>query len=143
MMQTKIYLVLVDLLKKTDYNAKITETEGKIPSISGLANNAALTGVENTIPNVSNFVKKADHDAKILNIESKYFTAADYNKFTSQTLDAKIKWKWLVDKSAIPGFINNAYLDLKSSNMSNKNRVKSITRRNNKIVSIWFQLFSR
>ena len=30
------------LVKKTDYNAKITETEGKIPSINDLATNAAL-----------------------------------------------------------------------------------------------------
>ena len=37
---------------------------------------------------------------------------AAYNKFTSQILDAKIKQKELVDKSAIAGFINNT--DLKS-----------------------------
>ena len=30
------------LVKKSDYNAKITVIEGKIPSISGLATNAAL-----------------------------------------------------------------------------------------------------
>ena len=30
-------------------------------------------------------------DAKKLDIESKYFATADCNKFTSQTLDAKIK----------------------------------------------------
>ena len=29
-------------VKKTDYNAKITEIEGKIPSISGSATNAEL-----------------------------------------------------------------------------------------------------
>ena len=37
------------LLKKTDYNIKITEIESKIPSISRLATNAALTAVENKI----------------------------------------------------------------------------------------------
>ena len=46
------------LLKKTDCNTKITETEGKIPSISGLATNAALTTVENKIPNFNSLVKK-------------------------------------------------------------------------------------
>ena len=50
--------MLVVLLKKTDYNAKITEIEGKIPSIRGLATNAALTAVENKIPNISNLIKK-------------------------------------------------------------------------------------
>ena len=48
----------IGLVKKVDYNAKITEIEGKIPSISGLATNAALTIVENKIPNISSLVKK-------------------------------------------------------------------------------------
>ena len=43
-------------LKK--HNAKITEIQGKIPSITGLATTAALTAVENKIPNASNLVKK-------------------------------------------------------------------------------------
>ena len=37
--------------------------------------------------------KKSDYDAKIWGIESKYITTADYNKFISQALDAKIKQK--------------------------------------------------
>ena len=45
-MQTKEYLILVDLLKETDYNTKITEIECKIPSISGLAANAALSALK-------------------------------------------------------------------------------------------------
>ena len=48
-----IPLILLNL--KTDY--KITEIEGKIPSIAGLAN-ATLHAVENNIPSVSNLVKK-------------------------------------------------------------------------------------
>ena len=39
--------------KKTDFNAKITEVQGKIPSISGLATSFALTAVENKIPDIS------------------------------------------------------------------------------------------
>ena len=31
-----------DLVKKTDFNAKITEVESKIPNITGLATNSAL-----------------------------------------------------------------------------------------------------
>ena len=38
-----------NLLKKYDYNAKISEIEGKIPSISGLAITSALTAVEKEI----------------------------------------------------------------------------------------------
>ena len=51
-----------ELVKKTDYNANITVIEGKIPSISGLTTNAALTAIksdlENKIPNISSLVKK-------------------------------------------------------------------------------------
>ena len=46
------------LVKKSDYNAKITEIEGKIPSIGGLATHATLTTAENKIPNISSSVKK-------------------------------------------------------------------------------------
>ena len=102
--------------KKTDYNAKISEIESQIPSSSGLTTTSALTAVENKIPNVGNLGKKTDYDAKSLDIESKYFsnfTTADYNKFTSRALDAKIKQRGLVHKFVITGFVNNADLDFK------------------------------
>ena len=57
-MQTKKYLILVDLLIKTDYSAKLTEIESKIPSISGLVSTFPLITVENKISDVSNLVKK-------------------------------------------------------------------------------------
>ena len=79
-----------------------------------------MTAVENKIPKVNNLVKKTDHDAKILYIESKYFTMTDYNKLTSQTLDPKIKQKVLVDKSAIAGLINNADLNKKVATLATK-----------------------
>ena len=46
-----------ELATKTDLNSEITEKEGKIPSITGLATNSALTAVENEIPDVSGLVK--------------------------------------------------------------------------------------
>ena len=54
----KKYLMLVVWLKKTDFNSKISEVEGKISSITGLATNSELTAVENKIPDVSSLVKK-------------------------------------------------------------------------------------
>ena len=54
------FLILVVLLKETDYNAKIIEKQGKITSISGLYTNAALTAVEDKIHNISSLVKKTD-----------------------------------------------------------------------------------
>ena len=46
-----------ELVKKTHYNAKITEVEGKTPSISDLATNAAFNAIENKIPDVLNALK--------------------------------------------------------------------------------------
>ena len=47
-----------NFVKKTVYNAKLSEIESKIPSISSLATNSGLTAVENKIPNISSLVKK-------------------------------------------------------------------------------------
>ena len=60
--------MLVTWLKKTDFNSKITEVDGKIPSITGLATNSALTVFENKIPDVSILVKKTDCDAGLKKI---------------------------------------------------------------------------
>ena len=49
------FLILVILLKKTDYNTKI---EGEIPGISNLATKTALTTVQNKIPDTSNLATK-------------------------------------------------------------------------------------
>ena len=80
------------LVKKTDYNVKITENEGKILTTTGLAT-TALNDVENKISNVSDLVKKKKKKKKEYNakISDKYFTTSGYNKFTSQILNAKIK----------------------------------------------------
>ena len=50
--------MLVAWLKKTDFNTKVTEIKGKIPSISSLPTNSALNSVENKLPDVSSLVKK-------------------------------------------------------------------------------------
>ena len=50
--------MLLIWLKKTDFNTKVTEIEGKIPDISGLATKSALIVAENKIPDVSGLVKK-------------------------------------------------------------------------------------
>ena len=60
-----------DVVKKTDYNVKITKTENKIPDISNLSTKTALNTVENKIPNTSGLVKKTDYNAKITEIEGK------------------------------------------------------------------------
>ena len=59
------------MVKKADFNAKDTEIENKIPSISGFATNSALSAIENKIPDFSSLVKKTDYNTKISEIENK------------------------------------------------------------------------
>ena len=60
-----------DVIKKTDYNAKITEIENKIPDTTNLATKTALTIVKNKIPDTSGLVKKTDYNTKITELENK------------------------------------------------------------------------
>ena len=87
-----------DLVKKSNFNAKVTEIEGKIPSISGLATNTALTAVENKIPDVSSLVKKTDYNAKVSEIENKvndhnhdkYITTSEFNTLATDVFKARL-----------------------------------------------------
>ena len=47
-----------EVVKKDVFDAKIKNNEDKIPDITNLATNIALTGVGNKRPNVSHLVKK-------------------------------------------------------------------------------------
>ena len=67
-----------DVVKKTDYNAKITEIENKIPNISNLATKTSLNTVQNKIPDTSGLIKKRDYNAKVTEIEDKIPTLANY-----------------------------------------------------------------
>ena len=62
---------VTSLVKKTDSDSKITEVEGNIPNISGLATNSALTTVENKIPDATNLVTRTDSDAKLKDISDR------------------------------------------------------------------------
>ena len=60
--------------------------------------NTKIGEVDSKIPGVSGLVRKTDYNTKIPDIKAKYFTISDYNKFTEEILDAKMKEKGLVDK---------------------------------------------
>ena len=47
------------------------------------------------MPVASDLVKKTDYDTKVLEIQRKYITTSDYNKFKNDILDAKIKQREL------------------------------------------------
>ena len=86
------------LVKKTDFNARVTEIERKVPSITGLATNSELTAVENKIPNVSSLVKQTDYNTKISDIEKKityhnhdkYITTPEFNTLAADVFNARL-----------------------------------------------------
>ena len=59
-------------------NIKINEVKVEIPFINILGTTASLTTAENTIPNVSDLVKKVCFHGGIKDIKDKYFTTSDY-----------------------------------------------------------------
>ena len=69
--------------------------------------NSATTFLNTTISKVKNIIvvsdggKKANYDTKISEIQRKYSTTSNYNEFTSDTLDARMKQKELGNKSVI------------------------------------------
>ena len=79
--------MLLVVVKKTDFNSKISEVEDKIPSISGLATNSALTAVENKIPDVTNLVTKTNFDAKLKALSDR----VTKNRLKDLLLDNKLK----------------------------------------------------
>ena len=58
-------MLVVWLKKKKDFNSKVTEIEGKIPGITGLATNSELSTVENKIPDVASLIKKTNLDTEL------------------------------------------------------------------------------
>ena len=81
--------------------------------------------IENKIPQITDLRKKTDYDAKIIDIEKKYFTAADYNKFTSETFDANIKQKELVNNSYMSNIIKNSDLNINLATLATKAELKA------------------
>ena len=84
-------------MKNTDYITKITEIEGKIASISGLATNAALTAAENKIPNISSLVKNekklTDHN------HDKYITTSEFDTLATNIFNARLAQANLITKT--------------------------------------------
>ena len=57
-------LGISNLATATALNAKINGVKNKVPNITNLGTITALTVFENTMPNVSNLVKKTDYNTK-------------------------------------------------------------------------------
>ena len=95
------------MVKKTKFNAKVTEVKGKIPSITGLAKRSALTAIENKIPDVSSLVKKTDYDTKISDVEKKtsdhdhkkYIITPEFNTMAANVFNAKLAQANVITKT--------------------------------------------
>ena len=77
----------------------MNEVKGEIPSITNLSSTAALTTVENKIPNVSNLVKKGNYNKNINEIEKKitdhdhknnYITNLEFKKLASENFTTRL-----------------------------------------------------
>ena len=101
----------------------------KIRDFSGLVTttvpNTKISKVKNKIPVVGDLVKKTDYGGKILEVEGKYITISDQNKFTSDILHAKIKQKELVNKSHISNLVKNSDLNTNLSTLATKAELKA------------------
>ena len=94
-------------VKKTDYNTKITEIEGKIPDISGLATKTELTTIENKIPSITGLVKKTNYNTKITDIENKpnnhnhdkYVATSEFNVLAANVFNARLAQANLIAKT--------------------------------------------
>ena len=96
------------LVKKTNYNTKITELENKIPDISNLATKTALIAIENKIPDINNLVKKTDYNTKITDIENKVnnhnhdkyiIDTSKFNTLASNVFNARLGQANLITKT--------------------------------------------
>ena len=103
------------LVKKTDYNTKITELKNKIPDVNDLATKTALTAVENKIPNVSNLVNKTNYNTKINEIKhklndhnhDKYSDTSEFNKLIADVFNARIAQANLITKTDFDAKLSN------------------------------------
>ena len=115
-----------NLVKKSNHNAKVSEIEGKIPIITGLATTSPLTAVENKIPSISNLVKKTDYNTKITEIEKKltdhkhdkYITTPEFNKLTAENFSARLAQANLITKTEF----NSKLSSLNRKIVSNKTK---------------------
>ena len=93
-------LSITNLVTTAALNAKVNEAKVKIPNITNVASTtAALTTVENKIPNVSTVVKKNDSYTKISETEKKitdhdhdkYIITPEFNKLRAENFAARFR----------------------------------------------------
>ena len=108
-----------NLANKTILNTKINEVKNEIPSITGLATTSALAVVENKIPSISNLVKKTDYNTKITEIE-KNLTDHNHDKYITTTEFNKLAADVFNARLVQANLVTKTYFDAKLPSLNRK-----------------------
>ena len=122
------------LVKRTDYNTKIAQIEGKIPDVNNLAAKTVLTTVENKIPSVSSLVKETDYNTKITEIENKlnnhnhdkYITTPEFNTLAADVFNVRLARANLMTKTIFDNTVSSLDIKIGTKNQSNENKLKKL-----------------
>ena len=120
------------LVKRTEYNTKTTEIEGKTRNVSNLATKNESTTVKNKIPSVSSLVNKKCFNTKITEIENKlnnhnhdkYITTPEFNTLAANGFGARLAQSNLVVKTSF----DNTVSSLDSKFETNKKKMSLLKR---------------
>ena len=110
---------ITNLATKAILNTKINEIKAEIPIITSLAINIALTTVENKILDVSNLVKKTDYDKKINEIQKK-ITDHSHNEYITTPEFNKLNAKNFAARLAQANLVTKTDFDNKLINLNKK-----------------------
>ena len=122
------------LVKRTDYNTKIAQIEGKIPDVNNLATKTVLTTIENKIPSVSSLVKETDYNTKITEIETKlnnhnhdkYITTPEFNTLAADVFNSRLARANLMTKTIFDNTVSSLDIKIGTKNHSNENKFKKL-----------------
>ena len=125
------------MVKKTDFNATITEVEGRVPSTTGLTTSSVLTAVGNKIPDVNNLVKKADYDTKISDVEKKitdydhdkYVTTPEFNTTATNVFNARLAQANVITRTGFDvklSSLNKKIISNKTKHLLVENELKKL-----------------
>ena len=111
------------MVKKTDFDSKIIEVEGKILNVSSLITksnfNAKITEIEGKIPDVTSLITKTDFDAELKKISERFASSKSKHLLVENELEKLRK----SDSSyfRVKDFLEGNYLVFKPMNKYFKN----------------------
>ena len=149
---------ITNLATNASINAKINEVKGEMRTFTNLATNVSLQAkinkIKNKIPNITNLAtttdltsllmsaiqsKKTDESTKISGIKNKttgdldhdkFITTQEFNKLTSENVDARFKKTNLASKNDTANFVKKIDFDNKLKDVtSNKNELNKLSRK--------------